>query len=1030
MGYQPQYDGSALKLFIGAWGSAQAVAGSHTLSLAVFPLLPGQSAPITFLPSDVGNPIFLGGSGAIDPLTPIVYYTQGGPFHTTIASYVSPTEVTLTDAPLTSYYNTGVNNITLYRPCQMVIDSVQFQSSISPGTRDSLQFATLQEFVTGANYVLENESLNLGQPVYLTSADPSVGDIFGGLIDAIVVSNQMQSSGGGTLSIGSGLGSPTNAAGENVFSYSITCASWDQISSRRVVQPERATSYQNTDASIIFNLLVVTHLNDESVAFENDIPPVSISPFVSGLPAIDFAVPAGSYVADLLNQLVSQITTPDATYYWYTDEWKTIHLSERAVTAAPWQVEDSNGSDANVLVSVSAAASHNLLANDAYVIATEMLTISFVTDFVGDNTSTSFNVSNPIQAPPSITLNAVPQTVGVLNIDTGMQWYWSQGSTAITQGIGTILTPSDTLQVAYQSSTPGVGVAFNNTGLTAIEATEGMGALYQSSTTYSKPVSQADLLDYAQALANINGVVPVTLSLTTLRGGLKTGQVQTITIADLGQFNGQYLISAINMTTVNNVIVWNYTAVDGSNIGGWWTGWTNFINRGQNNLLIATATQPVIQAENVITIHHAEVVGGDKTNYVFGFLGTYDFLKTAPAGFVAFANGSDIYFSTTQDRTGLLPFDLAFYDGSSGQIAAWVLIPLLSSTVDTVIYIMYGDETLNVSLANPPGVWQPVADVSGTPNPNYHGVWHLQESAAPYLDASGYGHNSNNPVVGYPTITDGPFGNGQFFSQTSGGEGIQVPTPLVGLGFSNYSATIKAWVNTTHGSAFHDVFFDARNQNSGQFGHGIAASSWPGSGTGPPQYGTVQVNFNGGEQATRDTATNIADGAWHRVVVGMDGAHGYVVVDGDMVFTGSIGQNWPAAAMNCYIGNDIESGSQEGFTGALAEVWAQQQAPDADMIVTEWNNQSSPTTFYTISTGTIGPNNPTVHTTGNPQGTVVNSGALTSGLPVIGNGGTGITVGAAGQLVPPGGTSGQFLRERPAGQTMTQNGAHRLAAAR
>ena len=131
---------------------------------------------------------------------------------------------------------------------------------------------------------------SLGQPVYLTSIDPAVGDIFGGLIDSLVISNQMQASGGGTVSIGSGLSEPSVAAGVVPFSYSVACASWDQIATRRVVQPERATSYSNMDSGAVMNTIIVTHLNDESVAFENDIPAASLSPYSSGLPVIDFAV--------------------------------------------------------------------------------------------------------------------------------------------------------------------------------------------------------------------------------------------------------------------------------------------------------------------------------------------------------------------------------------------------------------------------------------------------------------------------------------------------------------------------------------------------------------------------------------------------------------------------------------------------------------------------------------------------------------------------------------------------------------------
>lgn len=589
MSYEPTYDGTSLELYIGTWGSGIATAGSHNLTGCIFPVLPGQSSAVQFTPADVGCPIAIVGAGPVDPLTPGWYGIQGSTFHTTIASYVSPSAVTLTDAPPVSFANSGVNNIAVYRLCATVLDSIQYTSSVAPGTRDTLSFATLQSY----DFFIRNQNLNAGQPVYLKSTDPSVGDIFGGLIDILTVSNQMSGSGSGG-SVSAGLTAATNAAGTTPFSYSCQCASWDSIAARRVVQPERATQYTQLDAAYVFNLVVVTHLNDEGIAFENDIPPITLSPYVSGLPLIDLAVAAGAHIDALLNQIVSSANANDPShlYFWYTDEWRVVHLSERSVVPAPWQVDDTVGSDSNVLVSVQVAISHNQLANDTYVVAAAMLANQVTVTFKGDGTTTTFNLPSAAVETPNINLNGFPQTVGVFGVDVGMDWYWSQGSTAITQGIGTVLVSSDALAVTYQLSTPGVGVGFNDDGLADRVKVEGTGALYQSSTSYAQPISMADLLGLAESLSNEYGTIPQQVSAVTLRPALKVGQFQTIKLSDIG-VSGSFLISTLTMSTTGNVITWAYTAINGSNIGNWVTGWANFINRGEIGLAITTPTTAI-----------------------------------------------------------------------------------------------------------------------------------------------------------------------------------------------------------------------------------------------------------------------------------------------------------------------------------------------------------------------------------------------------------------------------------------------------
>ena len=981
MAYTPQVNADTLEVWIGTPATGRATASSTTLDTVAFTQLPGQPTVTTFTPADVGCPIAIIGGGPVNPLMPPVFFVQGSTFVTTIAAYVSPSQVTLTAAPTTGIYNAGFCTVIVYRRCLFASDvaanvqGIEFDSSIAPGTRDTLTFTVLANDSGG--YIERFSTIAMGQPIYFRSTDSDVGDIFGGEIDTLVVSNLV--------------GTP------GIYSWQCNCTSWAGIAARRQVPPANAAILTGT-GDAVFAQVVLDYLNDEGVGVS-----------ATSAPAITIPCAVGANIATLLDNVVSAITAASGVqWYWYADEWRNFVLASRTATAAPWNVGD--GSDmfaGDQPIQLSLTSSHDQMANFVYAIGQNVLFNALNATFGGNGSARTFNLPQPVGSTPTIQLNSAAQTVGVQGVDSGKQWYWSQGSTTITQDTsGTVLAPSDVLVVAYQASTPGVA-QFPITGsLQARSNDEATSGIFGYTIQVSQPILPADLLQIAENYAVQYGYPSTTVTASTLRPGLRAGQLQSIVLPQIG-VNDSYLIATMKMTTFNNVIRWDYTAFNGANVGNGVTGLVQFINRGQNALGL-NAPVPVIDAlPHEITIDHTKVAGSDKTDFIFGFLGTYSWLTYGPSGNVAYANGSDIYFSTTQDQTGLLDFDLAYYDSSTGQIAAWVRIPTLSSSIDTVIYILYGDPTLSSSLANPPGTWSPHADISGTPNANYHGVYHLGESVSPYSDASKYTNTSTGSgLTGYPTRDTGPFGYAQFYGPL--GYGIALPSLCDGDGFNNFNVTLEAWVNFTGAGSAYEAIFDACNTTS--FDHGVRIATKNSGGVDPHSYPYVYANINGGVAGFSDDSTIINDGAWHWLVVTQSLTNFRIYCDGALIASAGYGQNFPMGTDPVLLGCPTGAPATY-YQGSLAECRAIQIEKDADTIATEWANTHSPSTFYSVSFSPGG-NVPgtTTNVLGNPMGTVTHSvGALTSGLPVLGNGGGDVKVGVAGQLVPAGGTTGQAL---------------------
>ena len=581
MSYTPSVNADTLVLYLGICATGRATASSTTLDMVSFGTLYNPLPSVTFDPSDVGMPIAIVGGGPVDPAMPSVNYIQGALFHTTIATYVSPTEVTLTDAPDTSIFNTGFATVILYRPCPFASDQANvptaftFKSSIAAGTNDTLEFSVLNSL--GGDLGVDNPyidrfgAIQLGQPVYLKSTDSSVGDIFGGYIDTLTVSSQP--------------GVPGTP-----YCWSAQCSSWSGLARRRVVPPATPQTFDTT-GDAVFKALVFDYLVDDGVSVT-----------AASAPTISLAAAVGVNIGQLLDQVVSLCSTDVTAWYWTVDAWRNFILATRTGNAAPWNVTD--GSDlfaGDTPYQQSIVTSHNQQANTSYAIGSNTLVNTLNVTLQGNGTATTFNLPAPAGAAPTITLNAVAQSVGVLGVDSGDQWYWAQGSAVITQDTGgTVLGPTDVLLVTYSPLVPAVAQSFDVASLQQQQAIEGTSATYSHVSTVTQPILPADLLAIATAYELEYGQPAATCQLYTLRPGLATGQLQSIALPDAGIPSGEYLIATVQMTTFNNVILWQYTAFGGANIGDSITALTQFINRELNGTVAITTPTVPIQAVTAV----------------------------------------------------------------------------------------------------------------------------------------------------------------------------------------------------------------------------------------------------------------------------------------------------------------------------------------------------------------------------------------------------------------------------------------------
>ena len=591
MSYTPTPNAGSLTLYLGICGTGRARGGNTTLDTVSFGTVYNPVAG-GFTSDDVGMPIAIVGGGPVDADMPPVYFVQGALFHTTIAAVVSATQVTLAAAPDTSIFNTGFATVILYRPCPFASDvanaprGFHYSSSIAPGTNDTLDFSVLNSLGgalgTVNPYIARFGSVKLGQPVYLTRTDGSgTHDVFGGYVDTLTASSE--------------------AGVSPVYSWDCQCASWAGLAKRRVVPPAIPTSYVGVAGDVVFRKLVLTYLSNDGVAVST-----------SGTPGdITLAAPVGANIGQLLDQVVSLISTATTAWYWTADAWRTFILGQRGGINAPWNVSDGTDLFAgSTPYQQSIVTTHNQLANNVYVIGQNTLLNTLNATVQGNGTATTFNLPELVGAAPTITRNSSAQTVGVLGVDTGKDWYWSQSSAVLTQDSGgTVLAPTDSLLVSYTPEAAAVAQSPNVGSLQSLQAIEGTSANYDYSTSLAQPILPNDLLAFATAYQVEYGSPATTCQFYTLRPGLETGQLQTIALASAGIASGTFLIATVDMSIYDGMIVWHYTAFGGANIGNAITALTQFINRQQATLGLLTPTVPITAVGSAPIYQHAVGAG-------------------------------------------------------------------------------------------------------------------------------------------------------------------------------------------------------------------------------------------------------------------------------------------------------------------------------------------------------------------------------------------------------------------------------------
>ncbi|MFQ5981006.1 MAG: DUF2341 domain-containing protein [Candidatus Heimdallarchaeota archaeon] len=308
------------------------------------------------------------------------------------------------------------------------------------------------------------------------------------------------------------------------------------------------------------------------------------------------------------------------------------------------------------------------------------------------------------------------------------------------------------------------------------------------------------------------------------------------------------------------------------------------------------------------------------------------------------ADADDIMFTNASGAR--LAHEIEYFQqtSSQGRLTAWVRVPTLSSTTDTVLSMYYGNDSLS-SQQNATGVWD-----SG-----FAAVWHLGEN--PLVSQMNDSTANDNGGATHGTITPlnwvtGKAGYALDFNGADNYVDVGNPSELQITG----ALTVEAWLYT--GSVTSD-FLVAKSGSHGDIGWGLFLTDE----VAPSPDGGADFHFsrNGLSGSSNMIWVGYGPGGPNRVnasqwinlvSVFSPSTFGALYINGQLVDneTASIPASIFDTSANVTFGRRLGSDQAANyrFDGILDEIRISNVTRSTAWIGTYYNNTNSPSSFYTI----------------------------------------------------------------------------------
>ncbi len=292
----------------------------------------------------------------------------------------------------------------------------------------------------------------------------------------------------------------------------------------------------------------------------------------------------------------------------------------------------------------------------------------------------------------------------------------------------------------------------------------------------------------------------------------------------------------------------------------------------------------------------------------------------------------DLIFTSDSGGTTKIPWEVENYDPVAGLLWVHVKIASISSSVDTVIYMFYGDSSVNTqqntSSFAPSNVW----------DANFIGVWHLCDNSGLLATDS-----TSNGLTG--TISGAVSGGGQIDggANFNGSQNINMGSHAILM--PTIAVTIEAWVNPNSNSQNTYSAIAAQGYSAPRGSPFWAYKLGMAHAASPSNY-NMETDIPGFDDSL-DSGVAFVSGTWASLAGTLTSGSQIIYVNGaaktTQTNTGSI-----AYGSNGQFLLGQNSDPAEGANALIDEVRVSNIVRSADWLVTCYNNQNNPESFSVV----------------------------------------------------------------------------------
>lgn len=312
----------------------------------------------------------------------------------------------------------------------------------------------------------------------------------------------------------------------------------------------------------------------------------------------------------------------------------------------------------------------------------------------------------------------------------------------------------------------------------------------------------------------------------------------------------------------------------------------------------------------LVTIEHDQVAGNLVNFPVLVSITDSDLQNDAQG------DGDDIAFVSYSNNETQLSHEIESYDNGDGSLVSWVKIPSVSSSVDTLFWMYYGNDGCGSQ-----------EDVSNVWDSNYKMVYHLEESD---IDG-GSGDIKDSTSNNNDGTTSGMDGNDDVSAKIGTGFDFDGINDYVGtnVDVTSYSdITVSGWVYPENaGDGSHTGFFGQNN---------AFETLWDSS------VMTFWTNID------HECSANVASAQWHYITLIYDGSDLFIYKNGRQVATDTAGGFEDEDYTFNIGGGGINQEADNWLDGIIDEVRISNTARSSSWITTSYSNMNNQSTFITL----------------------------------------------------------------------------------